>query len=102
MKGGDPIVVGQLRIIVARIAAGFQQQDLHAGFGEPRGNRPTPGARADHEVVVVFIGRRGHGQNVLMNSISAFLSSSLSGVSAPNDFSSAVNPSVSLNFAVPK
>src|SRR5215472_4703906 len=103
MKVRNLVLVGELGLeLIARIAAGFQQQDLHSGFREARGNRSAPGAGADHDVVVVIIRRWGHGQNVLMNSISAFLSSSLSGVSFPNAFSSAVNPSVSLNFAVPK
>ena len=105
MKGGNLVVVGKLGIVVCRvagIAAGFQQQDLHSSFREARGYRAAPGAGADHDIIVAVRRRVLHGQNVLMNSISARLSSSLNGVSAANTFSSSLNPSVSLNFAVPK
>src|SRR4051794_36110931 len=105
MKGRNLVVVGKFGILVCRvagIAAGFQQQDLHASFRKTRGYRAAAGAGADHDVVVVVRRRGLHGQNVLMNSISACLSLSLSAGLGPYDFSSSLNPSVSLNFAVPK
>ena len=105
MKGWNMVLVGKpgIRVRLATwIAARFQQQNFHSRFGEPRGQRAASGPGADHDVVVIAGRQVLHDQNVLMNAISARLSSSLNGGSVPKPFSSALNPSVSLNFAVPK
>src|SRR5258708_32127596 len=102
MKGGNLILVRKLRLAADGIAAGFEQQDPHSRFGKACRHRAATGSRADHDRAVVVGWRGVHCQNVLINSIKASLSWSLSGVSAPKAFSSSLNPLVSLNFAVPK
>jgi hypothetical protein len=105
MKSGNLVLVRKPLIVTGRIAgvaARFEQQDPHPRFGEARSHSAASGPRADHDIVVVVGWRGVHCQNVLINSINARLSSSLSGGSIPNACSSSLNPRVSLNFAVPK
>ena len=85
------------------IRAGFEDEDAHAAFGEPGRDRSATGAGADDDIVEGLDAGFGHRfQNVLMNSISARLSSSLSAGSGPNACSSPLRLAVSLNSAVPK
>ena len=64
MERGDVVVVGQPVLVrlppdaagqAARVAAGFEQEDLVACLGQPCGDRAPAGARADDDVVVVGI-----------------------------------------------
>ena len=85
------------------ICAGFEDKDAHAPLGEFRRDRSSAGARADDDIVEGLDPGLGHRfQNVLMNSISACLSSSLSAGSGPKPCSSLLRPAVSLNSDVPK
>ncbi len=45
---------------VQRIAAGFEQNDAHAGLGEPGGERAAAGSRADHDIIAVGVRLRRH------------------------------------------
>ena len=83
--------------------ASFEDEDAHAAFREPGRDRSSAGARADDNIVEGLDAGLGHRfQNVLMNSISARLSSSLSAGSGPKLCSSLLRLAVSLNSAVPK
>ena len=78
------VILGQPgRRLLQRIAARLEQHDPHARLGEPRGERAAAGPRADHDIIAIGIRTRRHpradGSEVLRNSISARLSSSLSG-----------------------
>ena len=81
----------------------FEDEDAHAAFREPARDRSSAGARADDNIVEGLDAGLGHRfQKVLMNSISARLSSSLSAGSGPKLCSSLLRLAVSLNSAVPK
>ena len=85
------------------IRPGFEDEDAHAAFREPGRDRSSAGAGADDDIVEgLDAGFRHRFQNVLINSISARLSSSLSAGSCPKLCSSLLRLAVSLNSAVPK
>src|SRR5262249_39749665 len=52
VKGGDIANLGQTALAALPIVvAGFEQNDIHAGFGKARRHRPAAGSGADNCVV---------------------------------------------------
>src|SRR5262249_692998 len=83
---GNVIVFGESgNIRLPRILVRLEQDNMHARFCEARSNRSNAGAGTDDNVAARLAFPRHllpNGQNVFMNSISARLSSSLSGGSS--------------------
>ena len=91
MERGHVVVfrqAGSLAVDRGRIGARLEHEHRHSRFGETRCERAAARPGADHDIVERVGRRPRHRQNVLMNSIKARLSSSLSGDSWPNVFSS--------------
>ena len=102
MKRRHVVVLGQpFGLERSRVGASLEHENAHARLGETRRHRPAARSGADDDIVE-RPAPTGHRQKVLMNAISARLSSSLSGVSLPKAFSSSLRLSVLLNSSVPK